>query len=522
VSRSVDYAVVVPTVGRASVHRLLDSLTTQHACAQHPRPRQIVLVDDRPDPTPALVPGCSSVTVLRSYGRGPAAARNVGWRSTSAPWVVFLDDDVELGPEWSRRLADDLTAADHPAVTEPVGADPVGAVQGRIHVPLPADRRPTDWERGTAGLADARWITADIAYRRAALRTVGGFDERFPRAYREDADLALRVREAGWRLERGRRTAVHPVRPAGDWVSLRVQAGAADDALMRRLHGPSWRRQADTGRGRLPWHTLTVAAAAAGCALLAARRPRAAGWPLAGWLLLTADFARRRIAPGPSPATAAGRREVRRMLVTSVLIPPAAVWHRLRGTLRHRSAARWPVPVRAVLFDRDGTLVHDVPYNGNPALVAPTEGAAAAVRRLRAAGLRVAVVSNQSGIGRGLVTGIQVDAVNRRIDEVLGPFDTWQVCPHAPEDGCGCRKPEPGLILTASRRLRLAGFECAVVGDIGADVHAAIAAGARPVLVPTPVTRQAEIDDAPATVDSLTAAVELILREYRQPAEAGT
>jgi histidinol-phosphate phosphatase family protein len=175
-----------------------------------------------------------------------------------------------------------------------------------------------------------------------------------------------------------------------------------------------------------------------------------------------------------------------------------------------------------VLFDRDGTLVHDVPYNGNPALVAPTEGAAAAVRRLRAAGLRVAVVSNQSGIGRGLVTGIQVDAVNRRIDEVLGPFDTWQVCPHAPEDGCGCRKPEPGLILTASRRLRLAGFECAVVGDIGADVHAAIAAGARPVLVPTPVTRQAEIDDAPATVDSLTAAVELILREYRQPAEAGT
>ena len=59
-------------------------------------------------------------------------------------------------------------------------------------VPLPTDRRPTDWERNTAGLAGASWITADMAYRRTALEAVNGFDERFPRAYREDADLALR------------------------------------------------------------------------------------------------------------------------------------------------------------------------------------------------------------------------------------------------------------------------------------------------------------------------------------------
>lgn len=503
------YAVVVPTVGRPSLDRLLASLAAQHACADHPRPRRIVVVDDRPDPSPPLRPAAPAgpdrptLTVLRAHGRGPAAARNVGWRSVSEPWVVFLDDDVLLPDDWGRLLAADLWAAGP--------AD--GGVQARIAVPLPVDRRPTDWERSTAGLAGARWITADMAYRRAALVAVGGFDERFPRAYREDADLALRVRDAGWRLVRGRRTTVHPVRPAGPWASLRSQAGNADNALMRRRHGRSWRRRAEAGRGRLAAHAITVAATAAGLGLLVAGRTGAARWPLAGAALLTADFARRRIAPGPSPASPAGRREWGRMLLTSALIPPLAVWHRARGTVRHRAAGPWPGPVRAVLFDRDGTLVHDVPYNGDPARVVPTDGAAGALARLRAAGLRVAVVSNQSGIARGLLTEHQVTAVNRRVDDVLGPFDTWQVCPHAPEDGCRCRKPEPGLVLDAARRLGVPPYQCAVVGDIGADVGAAIAAGARAVLVPTPVTRAAEIAAAPVTAGTLPEATELILQQ---------
>jgi HAD superfamily hydrolase (TIGR01662 family) len=59
----------------------------------------------------------------------------------------------------------------------------------------------------------------------------------------------------------------------------------------------------------------------------------------------------------------------------------------------------------------------------------------------------VGVVSNQSGIGRGLLTRAQVDAVNARVAELLGPFDTWQLCPHAPEEDCACRKPRPGMVL---------------------------------------------------------------------------
>jgi histidinol phosphatase-like enzyme len=76
----------------------------------------------------------------------------------------------------------------------------------------------------------------------------------------------------------------------------------------------------------------------------------------------------------------------------------------------------------AVLFDRDGTLVRDVPYNGDPSRVEPMPGARAALDRLRAAGVRTAVVSNQSGVARGLLTRDQVDAVNARVEEVLGPL----------------------------------------------------------------------------------------------------
>jgi D-glycero-D-manno-heptose 1,7-bisphosphate phosphatase len=165
----------------------------------------------------------------------------------------------------------------------------------------------------------------------------------------------------------------------------------------------------------------------------------------------------------------------------------------------------------AVLFDRDGTLVHDVPYNGDPAQVRPVDGAAEALRRLREAGIRTAVVSNQSGIARGLLTPEQVDAVNARLEELLGPLGPVLYCPHGPEDGCACRKPAPGLVLQAAERLGVPPQRCAVVGDIAADVGAALAAGARPVLVPTPVTRAEEVEAAPEVAADLLAAVDLLL-----------
>ena len=167
--------------------------------------------------------------------------------------------------------------------------------------------------------------------------------------------------------------------------------------------------------------------------------------------------------------------------------------------------------VKAVLFDRDGNLVQDVPYNGEPARVRPMPGARAALDRLRAAGVPVGVVTNQSGVARGLLTPEEVEAVNRRVDELLGPFAAWAVCPHGPEDGCGCRKPAPGLVAEAARRIGVEPRECALVGDIGADVEAATAAGARAILVPTPVTRPDEVAAAPEVARDLREAVDHLL-----------
>jgi HAD superfamily hydrolase (TIGR01662 family) len=497
----VSYAVVVPTVGRRSLQVLIDCLGEGGG----PLPEAIVVVDDRPgDPEPLepYLPGllCGRLQVLRSGGRGPAAARNAGWRAVAADWVVFVDDDLLLPRDWPDRLAADLAR---------LGPDVAGS-QARVRVPLPHGRRPTDAERNTAGLAAACWITAEMAYRRAALVRLGGFDERFTRTYREDADLALRALTAGYRLVRGEREVVHPVRAAGRWSSLRAQAGNADDALMRRKHGPGWQERAGAGRGGRPWHLVTVLSALVMAGAGVARRPRLAATAGAGWLVLTVRFAGPRIAAGPRT-----RDEVGTMLATSVLIPPAATCHWLRGLWRHRGARRWQPPPRAVLLDRDGTLVHDVPYNGDPALVRPVAGARVALDRLRDRGIRLAVVSNQSGIGRGRLTESEVDAVNRRVAELLGPFDAWAVCPHTPQDGCGCRKPAPGMVHKVLADLGVPAGECAMIGDIGADIDAARAAGARAVLVPTAATRRAEVRQAPEAAPDLAAAVDLLLGEVR-------
>ncbi|MFH8440026.1 glycosyltransferase [Streptomyces sp. NPDC018026] len=326
------YAVVVPTLVRDTLADCLAALAAAHG----PHPDEIVLVDDRADPDadPDTLEHALTVlgdlrertTVLRSGGRGPAAARNTGVRAVTAPWTVLLDDDVQVGPHWCDQLIQDVTEA----------APDTGAVQGVITVPLPDGRRPTDRERDTAGLARARWTAADMAYRTDVLKQVRGFDERFTRPFREDADLALRVLDAGWRIRRGGRATRHPVRPASRWAAVKQQSGNADDALMRRLHGPHWWSRAVAPRGRIRRHVAITAAGTAALALAAAGRPRAAAAAGAGWAAGTAEFAWARIGPGPRT-----RHEVTTVLITSVLVPPAATWHRLSGLWRHRGAPAW-------------------------------------------------------------------------------------------------------------------------------------------------------------------------------------
>jgi histidinol-phosphate phosphatase family protein len=162
------------------------------------------------------------------------------------------------------------------------------------------------------------------------------------------------------------------------------------------------------------------------------------------------------------------------------------------------------VPVEAVLFDRDGTLVEDVPYNGDPGRVVARPGAQVAVDAVRTRRLRTGVVTNQSGIGRGMLRADEVELVNRRVDALLGPFDVWAVCPHAPADGCPCRKPAPGLVTEAAVRLGIRPGDLVVVGDRLADLGAAHAAGAVSVLVPSVATE----DGAASVADHVVACLD--------------
>jgi len=482
--------VVIPTVGRPTLSALLTRLDQ----ATGPRADEVIVVDDRPGGSPLDVAD-HKVRVLRSHGRGPAAARNVGWRHATSEWVAFLDDDVLPDFDWWEALRADLTGL----------PNDVAGSQARLRVPLPTDRRPSDWERGTAGLATSRWITADMAYRRDALAAVGGFDERLPRAFREDADLALRVQQHG-RLVVARRRTTHPVRPADRWVSARQQAGNADDMLMRRLHGPDWRQLTGAPQGRRRRHAAITGSALTALACAVLRRPRPAAVAAAVTAAGIGELLAARLRPGPRT-----RDEVITMALTSLAVPFAATWHTLRGAVRHRKAPAWRGLPELVLFDRDGTLVVDVPYNGDPDRVELMPHARETCDRLRDAGVRLGVVSNQSGVARGLLTTDDVMAVNARISHLLGEFGTWEFCPHRPEHGCACRKPASGMIHRACQQLDVRPERCVVVGDIGSDVQAALSAGAAALLVPTARTRAEEVAAAPRTVRDLREAADVLL-----------
>lgn len=507
-STAVRADIVVPSIGRSSLAPLLAALKPQLSLLGG----GLIVVDDRPAPhAPLDLP--EDVTVLHGAGHGPAAARNLGADAATAPWIAFLDDDVLPDRGWAESLLDDLGGL----------PEAVAASQGRIRVPLPRDRRPSDSERNVAGLEGALWISADLACRRDAFATVGGFDERFAGAYREDTDLALRLLAAGWRIARGSRTAAHPVAPADFWVSVRRQRGNADDVLMRALHGRHWRHWGGAPPGRLRRHITTsiFLGGAAAAAITGRRRPSIAF--AVAWLGASAELAAARILSGPRDP-----REIKQMVATSAVLPLAASgwWaagvaglpaRLLRGGPRPisgpRRGAGSPCPGRseAVLLDRDGTVLIDIPYNGDPELAVPVPGAKAALARLREANLPLAVVSNQSGIARGTIGVAQVRAVNQRAERMLGPIDEWLFCPHGPDEGCECRKPAPGMIVEAAERLGVRPERCAVVGDIAADVQAAQAAGAIAILVPTERTEAEDVRRAPLVASSLAAAVDLLL-----------
>jgi len=139
---------------------------------------------------------------------------------------------------------------------------------------------------------------------------------------------------------------------------------------------------------------------------------------------------------------------------------------------------------RAVLLDRDGTLIFDPGYIHEAEKVRILDGVVDALDRLEAAGYDLIIVSNQSGIGRGYFGVEDFRAVNARIVEIVGDrFRGIYHCPHVPDAGCPCRKPGTGMLLRAAADHDLDLAACWMVGDRESDVLAGIAAGCRVVLL---------------------------------------
>lgn len=137
----------------------------------------------------------------------------------------------------------------------------------------------------------------------------------------------------------------------------------------------------------------------------------------------------------------------------------------------------------AAFVDRDGTVIHDRGYLEDPNGVELMPGAGDALAALSRAGLKLVLVTNQSGVGRGYFS---VDAVHRqhdRLTELLKPFgiafDAIEICPHAPRDQCQCRKPAPGMLLRAARRLGVDLARSFMIGDKTSDMEVARRAGCR-------------------------------------------
>ncbi len=167
-----------------------------------------------------------------------------------------------------------------------------------------------------------------------------------------------------------------------------------------------------------------------------------------------------------------------------------------RACERARARARRRSPAPAVFFDRDGTLIREMGYLADARDVELLPGVPSALHALRAAGLPVVVVSNQSGVGRGYFPLERVYQVNARVRELLErqgvELDAVYFCPHRPDEGCPCRKPRPGLLERAREDLLLDLRNSIVVGDKLLDVATAQAVGARGVLVRSGYGREEE------------------------------
>jgi glycosyltransferase involved in cell wall biosynthesis len=315
-------SIVVPTYQRPHLLlRCIEALLTQEFLKSD---YEIIIVSDGPDPKTQ-----SSIEQLKKDGpllrfislptkRGPAAARNLGWRSSSGALVVFTDDDCLPDRQWLAAFWDAfiLTGKDKVAFT------------GKTLVPIPSE--PTDYELNISNLATAEFITANCACTPLALISVNGFDEQFTMAWREDSDLQFKFIEQNIPIVAVDARVTHPVRKAPWGVSIKDEKKGIFNALLYKKYPQLYRNKIQSSA---PWHYYAMVVLAISFIVGLAISSRTVGWTsLSLWLMLVIWFTAKRLKNTKRNFT-----HTAEMFVTSMIIPFLSVFYRINGAIKFRS-----------------------------------------------------------------------------------------------------------------------------------------------------------------------------------------
>lgn len=314
-------SVVIPTFKRTGLLiRCLNALAEQTFPMQM---FEIIVVSDGPDMDTAeaiekwKAPENPQITFLSlPYQKGPAAARNRGWLQAKGDLIAFTDDDCIPQKLWLKSF---WSAYD--------GHEDI-VLSGKVIVPLP--EHPTDFQKNTAYLETAEFITANCACTKSVLLKTGGFDERFEMAWREDSDLHFKILLSEIPLFKvAGAVVVHPAREAPWGVSIKEQKKGIYNALLYKKY-PELYKTKIRSKAPLNYYIMIICFAVAAAGLI----QKSTLVFIAGflfWLLLLTFFAIRRLR-----FTSLHPSHVLEMFCTSMIIPFASVYWQLYGAWKYR------------------------------------------------------------------------------------------------------------------------------------------------------------------------------------------
>lgn len=317
----IQVSVIVPTFQRPQL--LINCL--RHLCRQTLNRQQyeVIIVSDGPDilgkQIVAEYKACSSLNIKflsLPAKKGPAAARNLGWQNANGILIAFTDDDCLPGKKWLENICKHYNNETEIAFT------------GKVIVPVSDE--PTDFEMNTKGLETGDFVTANCVCTKATLKAIGGFDEAFTIAWREDSDLEFKLLKRKIPIMKlNDAVVVHPVRQAPWGVSIKEQRKAMFNALLFKKYPELYRQRLKRNPSWKYYFIIlffmvfvvSIFLKLTGLAIVT----------LLGWLYLTIAFVIKRLS-----ATRKTFSHIFEMIATSFVIPFFAVYWTIYGAIKYR------------------------------------------------------------------------------------------------------------------------------------------------------------------------------------------